>query len=160
MLCAIQKLVKRREAEQQNKLQNDDKKGTTTQTGLNLSDEVFFFLLAMLIFIFMLSKASDAAKEEAEKDEEPVEDLLKPGHLTRLLEEELAAEVEALCVGDVSGGVERLLSCLRTQRDSCLPQQLQVAAHGQQVNDLLSDVMRVALLRTWDSKPQHSFLNV
>lgn len=103
-----------------------------TQKGLNLSDDVFFFLLAMLIFIFMLSKASEAAKEEAEKDEEPVEDLLKPGHLTRLLEEELAAEVDALCVGDVSGGVERLLSRLRTHRDSCLPQQLQVAAHEKQ----------------------------
>lgn len=123
-----------------------------TQKGLNLSDEVFFFLLALLIF--MLSKASEAAKEEAEKDEEPVEDLLKPGHLTRLLEEELAAEVEALCVGNVSVGVERLLSHLRTHRDSCLPQQLQVAAHGQQVNDLLSDVMSVALLRTWNSKLQ------
>lgn len=106
----------------------------------------------MLIFIFMLSKASEAAKEEVEKDEEPVEDLLKPGHLTQLLDEELAAEVEALCVGDVSGGVKRLLSRLRTHRDSCLPQQLQVAAHGQQV-------MRVALLRTWNSKPQDSFLN-
>lgn len=129
------------------------------QKGLNLSDEVFFFLLAMLTFIFMSSKASEAAKEEAEKDEEPVEDLLKPGHLTRLLEEELAAEVEALCVGDVSVGVERLLSRLRTHRDSCLPQQLQVAAHGQQVNDLHSDVMRVALFRTWNFKPQDSFLN-
>ncbi|XP_054474709.1 midasin [Anoplopoma fimbria] len=60
-----------------------------------------------------------------EEDEEPVEDLLKPGHLTRLLEEELAAEVEALCVGDVSGGLERLLSQLRTHRDSCQPPQLQ-----------------------------------
>lgn len=104
-----------------------------THKELNLSDKVFFFILAMLIFIFMLSKDSEAAKEEAEKDEEPVEDLLKPGHLTRLLEDELAAEVEALCVGDVSGSVERLLSRLRTHRDSCVPQQLQVAAHGQRV---------------------------
>lgn len=67
-------------------------------------------------------------------DEEPVEDLLKPGHLTRLLEEELAAEVEALCVGDVSGGVEQLLSRLRTHRDSCQqPQQLQVAGRSEAV---------------------------
>lgn len=61
-----------------------------------------------------------------------MEDLLKPGHLTRLLEDELAAEVEALCVGDVSGGLERLLSRLRMHRDSCPPPQLQVpgaAAH-------------------------------
>uniref|UniRef100_A0A8C9XGE6 Midasin AAA ATPase 1 n=1 Tax=Sander lucioperca TaxID=283035 RepID=A0A8C9XGE6_SANLU len=61
-----------------------------------------------------------------EKDaSNPVEELLKPGHLTRLLEEELAAEVEALCVGEVSGRLERLLSQLRTQRDSCPPPQLQ-----------------------------------
>lgn len=33
VLCAIQKLVKRREAEQQNKLQNYDKKGTTDAQG-------------------------------------------------------------------------------------------------------------------------------
>ncbi|XP_042247008.1 midasin [Thunnus maccoyii] len=63
--------------------------------------------------------------EEVEEDEEPVEDLLKPGHLTRLLEEELTAEVEALCVGDVSAGLEKLLSRLRTHRDSCQPPQLQ-----------------------------------
>lgn len=70
---------------------------------------------------------SEGAEEE-EENEEPVEDLLKPGHLTQLLEEELAAEVEALCVGDVSGGLERLLSHLRTHRDSCQPPQLQVPA--------------------------------
>ncbi|XP_051265817.1 midasin isoform X2 [Dicentrarchus labrax] len=67
----------------------------------------------------------EGAEEKEEEDEEPVEDLLKPGHLTRLLEEELATEVEALCVGDVSAGLERLLSRLRTHRDSCQPPQLQ-----------------------------------
>lgn len=77
----------------------------------------------------MLPDVSEGAEaEEEEENEEPVEDLLKPGHLTQLLEEELAAEVEALCVGDVSGGLERLLSHLRTHRDSCQPPQLQVPA--------------------------------
>ncbi|KAM7394956.1 hypothetical protein PAMA_006612 [Pampus argenteus] len=66
----------------------------------------------------------ESAEEEVE-DEEPVEDLLKPGHLTRLLEEELTAEVEALCVGDVSAGLEKLLSRLKTHRDSCQPPQLE-----------------------------------
>ncbi|CAK6975580.1 Hypothetical predicted protein [Scomber scombrus] len=71
-------------------------------------------------------KSGDVKKESGEEeDEEPVEDLLKPGHLTRLLEEELTAEVEALCVGDVSVGLEKLLSLLRTHRDSCQPPQLQ-----------------------------------
>lgn len=76
------------------------------------------------------AKPEEAAAEEAE--EEPMEDLLKPGHLTKLLEEGLAAEVEALCVGDVSGGLERLLSRLKTHRDTSQPPQLQVprtAAH-------------------------------
>ncbi|XP_035534963.1 midasin [Morone saxatilis] len=75
--------------------------------------------------VFLMDEISLADDSEEEEDEEPVEDLLKPGHLTRLLEEELATEVEALCVGDVSAGLERLLSRLRTHRDSCQPPQLQ-----------------------------------
>lgn len=63
--------------------------------------------------------------EEGKEDEESVEDLLKPGHLTRLLEEELEAEVEALCVGSVGTRLERLLKCPRTHRDACQPSQLQ-----------------------------------
>lgn len=86
--------------------------------------DVCFFLTA-LMFVSMMSDVSEGAEGE---DEEPVEDLLKPGHLTRLLEEELAAEVEALCVGDVGSSLERLLSHLRTHRDSCQPPQLQVPA--------------------------------
>ncbi|KAF3702507.1 Midasin Dynein-related AAA-ATPase MDN1 MIDAS-containing protein [Channa argus] len=67
----------------------------------------------------------DSKTEGAEgKDEEPVEDLLKPGHLTSLLEEQLEAEVEALCVGDVVAGLERLLRFLRTHRDTCQAPQL------------------------------------
>ncbi|XP_012709437.2 midasin isoform X1 [Fundulus heteroclitus] len=71
-------------------------------------------------------KGGDSKKDEAEEgDEEPVEDLLKPGHLTRLLDQELEAEVEALSVANVNAGVSRLLSCLRSHRDSCQPLQLQ-----------------------------------
>lgn len=57
-----------------------------------------------------------------EADDESGEDLLKPGHLTRLMEEDLAADVDALCVREVNAGLERLLSRLRAQRDSCQPQ--------------------------------------
>lgn len=57
-----------------------------------------------------------------------MEDLLKPGHLARLLEEELEAEVEALSVGDVNGRLEKMLNSLRTHRDTCPPAQLQVHA--------------------------------
>lgn len=70
---------------------------------------------------------SEGAEEE--EDEEPVEDLLKPGHLARLLEEELEAEVEALSLGDVNGRLEKLLDSLGTHRDTCQPAQLQVHTH-------------------------------
>uniref|UniRef100_A0A087Y7X1 Midasin n=1 Tax=Poecilia formosa TaxID=48698 RepID=A0A087Y7X1_POEFO len=63
---------------------------------------------------------SDGAEED-----QPVEDLLKPGHLTQLLEAELEAEVEALSVGSVSVAVTKLLGCVRRHRDSCPPSQLQ-----------------------------------
>ncbi|XP_047429048.1 midasin isoform X2 [Mugil cephalus] len=66
----------------------------------------------------------ESAEEEEDETEEATEDLLKPGHLTRLLEEELEAEVEALCLGDITAGLKRLLSCLKTRRDSCQPLQL------------------------------------
>ena len=54
------------------------------------------------------------------------EDLLKPGHLSALLEEQLAQEVGSLCLEEVSSGLQALLERLRTHRDSCPPQQLQV----------------------------------
>uniref|UniRef100_A0A7N6BG26 Midasin n=1 Tax=Anabas testudineus TaxID=64144 RepID=A0A7N6BG26_ANATE len=57
---------------------------------------------------------------------DPMEDLLKPGHLTQLLEEQLQADVEALCGGDVCSGLEKLLRSLKTHRDACQPSQLQV----------------------------------
>lgn len=81
--------------------------------------------ISVALYMLLLC-VSEGGEEEAEEDEEPVEDLLKPGHLTRLLEEELMAEVDALCVGDVNSGLEKLLSRLRTHRDSCQPPQLQV----------------------------------
>lgn len=55
-----------------------------------------------------------------------MEDLLKPGHLTQLLGEELEAEVEALCIENVRARLEGLLNRLRTHRDSCQPPQVQV----------------------------------
>ncbi|XP_034060418.1 LOW QUALITY PROTEIN: midasin [Gymnodraco acuticeps] len=68
---------------------------------------------------------TEGAEEEEKGDEKPVEDLLKPGHLTVLLEGELEAEVGALSLGEVSAGLERLLDLLKTHRDSCQPLQLQ-----------------------------------
>ena len=60
-----------------------------------------------------------------------MEDLLKPGHLTRLLEEELTAEVDALSLGEVTSDLTQLLGGLRTHRDTCPPHQLQVGEDAQ-----------------------------
>ncbi|XP_061609171.1 midasin isoform X3 [Phyllopteryx taeniolatus] len=68
------------------------------------------------------NKGPISGKEEV--GEERVKDLLKPGHLTHQLEEELAADVEALCVGDVNARLERLLGCLEMHTNSSRPQKL------------------------------------
>ncbi|XP_049611993.1 midasin isoform X4 [Syngnathus scovelli] len=67
----------------------------------------------------------DPVNDSKEVEKEDVEDLLKPKHFTHLLEEELAADVEALCVGDVNTKLERLLSCLKIHTDSFKTQKLQ-----------------------------------
>ena len=54
------------------------------------------------------------------------EDLLKPGHLNRLLDEDLGAEVLCLTLPEVNAVVEQLLETIRVYRDSCPPQKLQV----------------------------------
>ncbi|KAL2081973.1 hypothetical protein ACEWY4_021791 [Coilia grayii] len=87
VLCAIQSLVKRREAQQQDDQQSESKPG---------SDE-----------------------------EELAEDLLKPGHLNRLLDEDLGAEVLSLSLPEVSAVMEQLLETVRIYRDSCPAQKLQ-----------------------------------
>ena len=63
------------------------------------------------------------------EEEEAAEDLLKPGHLSRLLEEELAGELGCLALGEVSAALEQLLNRLATHRETCPPQQLHVRAH-------------------------------
>uniref|UniRef100_A0A3Q3ARQ7 Midasin n=1 Tax=Kryptolebias marmoratus TaxID=37003 RepID=A0A3Q3ARQ7_KRYMA len=51
--------------------------------------------------------------------EEKEDSLLKPSHLTQLVEVELEGDLMTLSVGDVSDGIKRLLSRLRSHRDSC-----------------------------------------
>lgn len=82
-------------------------------------------LSALFSFFFCVA---DGAEEEEVEEEESSEDLLKTGHLTQLLEANLAAEVESLSVGDVVDGLERLLTRLQSLCDSCEPAQLQVPA--------------------------------
>ena len=61
-----------------------------------------------------------------ESDSEVAEELLKPGHLSRLLEEDLSGDVSSLSVPDVMGVTEQLLERLRSHRDACSPQHLGV----------------------------------
>uniref|UniRef100_A0A3Q2XAQ0 Midasin AAA ATPase 1 n=1 Tax=Hippocampus comes TaxID=109280 RepID=A0A3Q2XAQ0_HIPCM len=63
--------------------------------------------------------------DDKEVGKELVEDLLKPRHFTHHLEEELAADVESMCVGDVNARLERLLSCLKMHTNSLKPKKLQ-----------------------------------
>lgn len=82
----------------------------------------------MCLILLLLRFCVTDATEEEKKDKESSEDLLKTGHLTQLLEANLAAEVEALCVEDVVGGLKRLLIYLRSLCDSGQLLQLQVPA--------------------------------
>lgn len=47
------------------------------------------------------------------------EDLLKPGHLSRLLEEDLSGDVSCLSLAEVIGVTRSLLERLRSYRDMC-----------------------------------------
>ncbi|KAG9282412.1 midasin isoform X2 [Astyanax mexicanus] len=64
------------------------------------------------------------ADSRRDSDSEVAEELLKPGHLSKLLEEDLIADVSSLSLPDVVGMTEQLLQQLRSHRDSCSPQQL------------------------------------
>ncbi|XP_061668786.1 midasin isoform X2 [Syngnathoides biaculeatus] len=57
-------------------------------------------------------------------NEEVVKDLLKPKHFTHHLEEELAADVEALCVGDVNTRMDGLLHCIKMHTNFSHPLKL------------------------------------
>lgn len=54
-----------------------------------------------------------------ESDSEVAEELLKPGHLSRLLEEDLSGDVSCLALAEVTGVTGRLLERLRSYRDTC-----------------------------------------
>uniref|UniRef100_A0A3Q1JQ86 Midasin n=1 Tax=Anabas testudineus TaxID=64144 RepID=A0A3Q1JQ86_ANATE len=82
-------------------------------------------LCAVQTLVKRREKEQQQKHQKTEQDKEPMEDLLKPGHLTQLLEEQLQADVEALCGGDVCSGLEKLLRSLKTHRDACQPSQLQ-----------------------------------
>ncbi|XP_037836777.1 midasin isoform X2 [Kryptolebias marmoratus] len=64
-------------------------------------------------------QAEQQGDMQTEGAEEKEDSLLKPSHLTQLVEVELEGDLMTLSVGDVSDGIKRLLSRLRSHRDSC-----------------------------------------
>nr|XP_015209182.1 PREDICTED: midasin [Lepisosteus oculatus] len=68
----------------------------------------------------------DEASHENEKEQG--EDLLKAGHLTKLLEDELSMDVASLSLQKVTGSVEQLLEMLRSHRDLCSSHQYREVA--------------------------------
>ncbi|XP_072559009.1 midasin isoform X3 [Paramormyrops kingsleyae] len=71
-------------------------------------------------------QSTEAVQESrSEGEDAPSEDLLKTGHLTKLLEEGLSVEVSSLSLPDVNVSVGQLLERLGAQRDACSPSQLQ-----------------------------------
>ncbi|KAJ8409756.1 hypothetical protein AAFF_G00218150 [Aldrovandia affinis] len=98
------------------------------------SDQLEKTINGVLCAVQALVKRRDGPEEEeqerpqepkTESQEEPAEDLLKTGHLTVLLEEELSAELSSLSLQEVSGSLEQLLERLGAHRESCSPQQIQ-----------------------------------
>ncbi|KAM9782721.1 LOW QUALITY PROTEIN: midasin [Neosynchiropus ocellatus] len=108
--------------------QNSDEPSTfCSDFSAQLESNINTVLCAVQALVKRKEREQQDVREPAEEneEEEQVEDLLKPGHLTLLLEEQLMAEVEALSIGGVSHRLEKLLKDLKTHRDSCAPQQLQ-----------------------------------
>lgn len=62
-----------------------------------------------------------------ESDSEVPEELLKPGHLSRLLEEDLSGDMSCLSLAEVIGVMESLLERLRSYRDKCSARHLGVS---------------------------------
>ncbi|XP_058881826.1 midasin isoform X1 [Acipenser ruthenus] len=98
------------------------------------SDQVESAINSVLCAIQSLvkRKTGDEAEEtkqlekKTEQEEEATEDLIKPGHLTKLLEEELSSEVSALSLQKITASVLQLLETLKTQRETCTAEPYQV----------------------------------
>lgn len=117
ILCAVQTLVKRKEKEKQEDQQSESKRGA--KSAMNLHTACFRRYAWIYESSFMCVPI--------ESDSEVVEELLKPGHLSRLLEEDLSGDMSSLSLPEINGVVTELLERLRSHRDDCQPHQLQVS---------------------------------
>ncbi|XP_042633620.1 midasin-like isoform X2 [Cyprinus carpio] len=82
----------------------------------------------VLCAVQTLVKRREKEKQEDQQSEnkrEVAEELLKPGHLSRLLEEDLSGDVSSLSLPEINKVVTELFERLRSHRDDCHPHQLQ-----------------------------------
>ncbi|TRZ01341.1 hypothetical protein DNTS_001208 [Danionella cerebrum] len=77
------------------------------------------------------------SESKRESDSEVAEELLKPGHLSKLLEEDLSGDISSLSLPEINGIVTELLQGLRSHRDTCQPQ------HVQELNEACRSLVRL-----------------
>ncbi|XP_061756335.1 midasin isoform X2 [Nerophis ophidion] len=106
---------------------SDDLSAFSSEFAVELETNISGMLCAVQTLVKRKENDEQKGPEKITKEvgEEQAEDLLKPRHLTHHMDEELAADVEALCVKDVNARLERLLNGLKMHTNSCEPQKLQ-----------------------------------
>ncbi|XP_028296182.1 midasin isoform X2 [Gouania willdenowi] len=102
--------------------QHTDQSSFTNDFSAAVEANINTVLCAVQTLVKRRPEQDTTVVDKGVKEEEPMEDLLKPGHLTRLLEADVEADVEALRVEEVCVGLDGLLGLLRTHRDASPPQ--------------------------------------
>lgn len=115
ILCAVQTIVKRNEREKQEDQQSECKRGRNSARILH---RACLRGVCLSVCSFCVSLESDS---------EVAEEFLKPGHLSKLLEEDLSGDMSSLSLPEVNKVVTELLERLRSHRDDCQPHRLQVS---------------------------------
>ncbi|KAM9495289.1 midasin [Clarias gariepinus] len=119
-------------------------KRSTTSFRAEFSEQLEGAISTVLCAVQSLVKRRERERKEErpeesrkESDSEVAEELLKPGHMSRLLEEDLSEDVSCLSLAEVIGVVERLLERLRSYRDTCK------ARHLGELRDACQDLVRL-----------------
>ncbi|TSL47560.1 Midasin [Bagarius yarrelli] len=101
-------------------------KRSATAFRVEFSEQLERTINTVLCAIQGLVKRREREREEEqpendkkESDSEAAEELLKPGHLSRLLEEDLSGDMSCLSLAEVTEVMKKLLERLRSYRDTC-----------------------------------------
>ncbi|KAF5899322.1 midasin-like, partial [Clarias magur] len=119
-------------------------KRSSTSFRAEIAEQVEGTISTVLCAVQSLVKRREREREEErpeesrkESDSEVAEELLKPGHMSRLLEEDLSEDVSCLSLAEVIGVTERLLERLRSYRDACK------ARHLGELREACQDLVRL-----------------